>query len=110
MEHSASESEKPRMAQESDYAFRQAWALCPYSPEAVFRYVNLLETQKRTSDALLIAETAVRLPSAHGSVDKKQLEDLVQRLKQAPAQLSPAKIARIDIRHVGSPAVSDELV
>ena len=30
-----------RMIKEADFAFRQAFAFCPYSPEAVFRYVNL---------------------------------------------------------------------
>ena len=32
--------EKARMNREADFAFRQSWALCPYSPEAVYRYVN----------------------------------------------------------------------
>ncbi len=31
-----------RMIQAADFGFRLAFALCPYSPEAVFRYVNLL--------------------------------------------------------------------
>ena len=35
--------------------------LCPTSPEAVFRYVNLLVGQKRIDDAILLAEAAVKL-------------------------------------------------
>jgi len=31
-----------RMIKEAEFAFKQAFAFCPYSPEAVFRYVNLL--------------------------------------------------------------------
>ena len=34
--------EQQRMIKEADFAFRQAFAFCPYSPEAVFRYCNLL--------------------------------------------------------------------
>src|SRR5208337_164679 len=41
-EHGDTAAEKTRMAAEADYAFRQAFALCPYSPEAVFRYANFL--------------------------------------------------------------------
>ena len=32
--------------------------MCPYSPEAVFRYVNLLVSKQRFDDAILIIETA----------------------------------------------------
>src|ERR1019366_6341572 len=49
--HAAGAEDKDRMAREADFAFRQAWALCPYSPEAVFRYVNFLLGQKRVADA-----------------------------------------------------------
>ena len=31
-----------RLLKEADFAFRQAFAFCPYSPEAVFRYCQLL--------------------------------------------------------------------
>ncbi len=60
-EQTARESEKARMRQEADFAFRQAFALCPYSPEVVFRYANLLVSQNRHPEALLLAETAVKL-------------------------------------------------
>lgn len=53
--------EKERMIREADFAFRQAFALCPYSPEAVFRYVSLLVQQHRIEDAALIAEAATQL-------------------------------------------------
>ena len=59
--HSATQEEKQRMANAADLAFRQSFALCPYSPEAVFRYANLLSEQGRIKDALLIAETAERI-------------------------------------------------
>ena len=53
--------EKERMLKEADFAFRQAFVLCPGSPEAVFRYINLLVGQRRLEDAILVAEAAVRL-------------------------------------------------
>ena len=48
--HPADASDKERMTRATDFAFRQAWALCPYSPEAVFRYVEFpagAETDRR---------------------------------------------------------------
>src|SRR5207237_128771 len=51
-----SDAERQRMTSAADLAFRQALALCPYSPEAVFRYINLL-LPKRLDDAVIIART-----------------------------------------------------
>jgi len=47
MDHAAGEPGKARMAREADFAFRQTLALCPYSAEAVKRYVDFLKNQKR---------------------------------------------------------------
>ena len=79
-QHTTDAPEKERMAREADFAFRQAWALCPYSPEAVFRYVNFLLEQKRAGDALLVAETAAQMPEMKGK-DGEQLRALVKQLK-----------------------------
>jgi hypothetical protein len=76
------------MIRETDFAFRQAWVLCPYSPEAVFRYVDFLVKQKRTPDAILIAETSSRMPEPHWVPGQNaQLRQLVRNLKASP----PAK-------------------
>ena len=69
------------MAREADFAFRQAWALCPDSAEAVFRYVALLMEQKRVADTLVVAETAAQMPSMQGQ-EGQQMRDLVARLKE----------------------------
>ncbi len=53
--------DKQRMKKAADLAFRQAFALCPYSPEAVYRYTGFLMSVQRLDDALLIAETAARI-------------------------------------------------
>ena len=81
LNQAASEEETDRMARAADFAFRQAWALCPYSPEAVFRYVNFLLKQKRISDALVVAETAAQMPSMQGQ-DGEQIRALVEQLKK----------------------------
>ena len=81
VDHGTVGSEKERLASEADFAFRQAWALCPYSPEAVFRYVNFLLAQNRSADALLIAQTAADMPAMKGDAGT-QMRSLVEQLKQ----------------------------
>ena len=73
--------EKERMASAADFAFRQAWALCPYSPEAVFRYIDFLLARDRSADALVVAETAAQMPANQGK-DGGQIRNLVEQLKK----------------------------
>jgi len=98
--------EWPSLFKETDLAFRQAFALCPYSPEAVFRYVywmvpfadpdnaafgkdpRLLNVpvvtrslQQRLDDALLIAETALKLEP-----ENAQFRGLVENVKSQQSQ------------------------
>ncbi len=68
--------EYDRVVKEADFTFRQAFAFCPYSPEAVFRYVNLLLQFSRMDDALIVAQTCLKLDPYNG-----QVIDLVNRLK-----------------------------
>lgn len=79
-DNSADPGDKERMTTEADFAFRQGFALCPDSPEAVFRYANLLIKQDRLDDALLIAKAAKKLNPENGS-----LLGLVQNLEQMKA-------------------------
>jgi hypothetical protein len=69
-----------RLAKEADFAFRQAFAFCPYSPEAVFRYVNLLMQFQRIDDATLVAETCLRLDPYNSAV--VGLVDNLRAIKQ----------------------------
>jgi len=75
--HAADAAEKKRMNGAADFAFRQAWALCPYSLETVFRYVDFLTSQNRRAEALLVAETAAKIPEMKGN---GQLRALVTEL------------------------------
>jgi hypothetical protein len=56
-----SEAERARIFREADFAYKQAFAFCPYSPEVVMRYVNLLASAGRLPDAILVAETCSKL-------------------------------------------------
>jgi beta-lactamase regulating signal transducer with metallopeptidase domain len=87
--HATDPVEKQRMNDAADFAFRQALALCPYSPEVVYRYVDLLESEKRISDALLVAQTAANVLQASGpghpqltAMSEAQLQDLIRKLQQ----------------------------
>ncbi len=75
-----------RMIKEADFAFRQAFAFCPYSPEAVFRYVNLLLSMNRLDDALTIVSTCQKLDPYNSTVI-----ETVNRLKgfQKPSGSTP---------------------
>jgi thioredoxin-like negative regulator of GroEL len=91
-------AEQQRMIKEADFAFRQAFAFCPYSPEAVFRYVNLLLSLQRFDDAIIIATTCQKLDPYNAS-----FIDLVKRIpiwKQqgltggSPGQLNLAELEK----------------
>jgi predicted Zn-dependent protease len=62
---------------EAEQAFQSAYAIAPTSPEAVFRYVNLLVSQNRPQDALPIAEAASRTEPGN-----KQFSNLVRELQK----------------------------
>jgi len=50
------DAETEALKKEADFAFKQAFAFCPYSPEAVYRYVNFLLNYNRLDDALIVAK------------------------------------------------------
>jgi tetratricopeptide (TPR) repeat protein len=65
------------LKRETDFAFKQAFAYCPYSPEAVFRYINFLLQYNRLDDALLVAQICLQLDPYNDQVKNlvKQLGD-----------------------------------
>jgi tetratricopeptide (TPR) repeat protein len=70
------------LIRETDFAFKQAFAFCPYSPEAVYRYVNFLmqraqaaemsgqmdQAVRHFDDAILIAKTCKKLDPYNDSI------------------------------------------
>ena len=74
--------EHERMMKEADFALRQAFAFCPFSPEAVFRYVTLLAASQRIDDAILIAATCRRLDPFSAQIS--ELEKRLRSMKSQP--------------------------
>jgi tetratricopeptide (TPR) repeat protein len=64
------------LERETDFAFKESFAFCPYSPEAVFRYVQFLMQFNRVDDALMVAETCHKLDPYNDSVS-----DLIRQLQ-----------------------------
>jgi hypothetical protein len=83
--HAADGFEKKRMWAEADFAFRQAFALCPYALEAVAGYVGLLSDEERKSDALLIVKTAKKTADTNipGGSDDNWIRDYLSRMEES---------------------------
>jgi len=69
------------LVRETDFAFKQAFAFCPYSPEAVFRYVNFLLQFNRLDDALIVSQTCLKLDPFN-----EQVKNLIRQLQEFKAQ------------------------
>jgi biopolymer transport protein ExbD len=92
-----SEAERQALLKEADLAFRQSFALCPYSPEALFRYARLLQQSNRTDDALLLTETFLKLDPENNAV-----QGLLRDLKNSKSR---SLVVSIDSRgnlHLGT--------
>lgn len=68
-------SDKTRLRDEADLAFRQAFALCPGSPEILSRYLNLLASQNRLDDAFELARVSRRVRP-----DDPQITGVMERI------------------------------
>jgi len=71
--------EQQRYIKEADYAYRQAFALNPSSPEAVFRYSSLLTSMNRHEEALEMVQVAKKL-------NPEAMEPLQKSLQKAIAE------------------------
>jgi hypothetical protein len=67
--------ESQRLEREAEFAFKQAYAFCPCSPDALYRFANLLAHQWRLDEARLLAATARKL-----NPDDADLKKLVDQL------------------------------
>ena len=93
-----SPAEQQRMLKEAEFCFKQSYAFCPYSPEAVFRYINLLITVGRVDDALLLAQTSKTLDPNNGQIDNllSELNHIkLQRQGMAPSPQAAANPAQL---------------
>jgi tetratricopeptide (TPR) repeat protein len=91
IDNARSEPERLRCLKEAEFAFKQAYAYCPYSPEALYRFVNILLRGGRVDDARLMAITSKKLDPANSGLDrlieeleriKKQQQTAVQNTSQ----------------------------
>jgi len=86
-------AQRERLIKEVDFAFKQAFAFCPYSPETVTRYATLLASLGRMDDALLLAETSRQFdpesPFTASIVDQlRQMKQGLSSLSQLQGQLA----------------------
>jgi hypothetical protein len=77
-EHARDSEERSQAQKCAELALRQAFALCPYLPESVYRYTKFLGDLNRPDDAFLAAKTALRIDP-----EEDYLHHLVQTLSKA---------------------------
>lgn len=76
--------EQLRAIREAEFAYKQSFAFCPYSPEAAFKYSSMLVNMPgRLPDALRIAETALSMDP-----NNEQFQYLVDTLRDYQANES----------------------
>lgn len=95
--------EEQRLMKEADFALRQSYALCPYSPEALHKYVTLLLSSNRIADALLVAETSLKFDPTNPVF--LTYADQLRRMNGTQAQISQAQgdFAQLDSKFRANP-------
>ncbi|HEY1719269.1 MAG TPA: DUF2723 domain-containing protein [Verrucomicrobiae bacterium] len=103
------QAEMQSLERETDFAFKQSFAFCPYSPETVFRYVNFLLQFGRLDEAMLVAQTCKEFDPYNDSLtgliknlddfkkqsaDRAQTEAQVQQM-EAEARQNPTNIQNL---------------
>jgi tetratricopeptide (TPR) repeat protein len=79
-------AERNRLIKEAGFAFKQAFAFCPYSPETVSRYASLLASTGQLDDAILVAETCQRFDEESGFT--QSLIDQLRKMKDGLANVA----------------------
>ncbi len=91
--------EMQALVKETDFAFKQSFAFCPYSPEAVYRYVNFLLQFNRLDDALIVAQTCLKLDPYND-----QIKDLIGHLNDFKKQNAGQAQFDTQLQHMESEA------
>jgi tetratricopeptide (TPR) repeat protein len=91
-QHPKSIEDQKRMMKEAIFAFKQAFAYCPYSPEAVGRLCLLLVADGHHDDAAAVAKVCLKLDPGSGTA--QNIIDQIQVLKTANAMNLPALLAQ----------------
>jgi tetratricopeptide (TPR) repeat protein len=104
-----SKATEEALIKETDFAFKQAFAFCPYSPEAVFRYINFLLPLGRFDDAIMIAETCKTLDPYNEQIGemignlkkyKEQNEDRMKAVSQIGQMEDTARTNPADVHNL----------
>jgi len=87
--NSRSATERPRVAREAEFAFKQSFAYCPFSPEVIFHFMDLLlqPPTPRVEEALMILETCHKLDPYNG-----QITEWIDQLKRSKSASVPDQI------------------
>ena len=96
------ENERQLLVKEADFAFKQALAFCPYSPEAAYRYINFLIQFNRFDDALLVAQTCLNFDPNNG-----QIENLVKQLTDFKKQATDRTQAETELQWMQNEALTN---
>jgi tetratricopeptide (TPR) repeat protein len=75
--NSADPAERALAAKEAEFAFKQSFAYCPFSPEPVFHLMNLLLASNRIDDALRVLQTCHNLDPYND-----QINNLIEQLQR----------------------------
>jgi tetratricopeptide (TPR) repeat protein len=100
-EHQRLATEQARMYHEAEFAYKQAYALCPYSPEAFHRLVNLLLSAGRVAEALALAEVTLKLDP--GNAFYTNVAAQLRQMKPSAAPGAPPRAAAQTARRAGGP-------
>lgn len=101
-------AEQSRLIKETEFALRQAYAYCPYSPEAVYKLMNLLMGSGRIEEAILVTETSLKFDPDNAVFQNLVLQLRSMRPGEAQAQagaapLAPGPFAELEDRFRSNP-------
>jgi tetratricopeptide (TPR) repeat protein len=85
--NSHSAAENARVSREAEFALKQAFAYCPFSPEAVFHLMNQLLGENRIDDSLLVLKTCHKLDPYNG-----QISDWITQLERSKSSAETTQI------------------
>lgn len=104
---SRSPEEQARYLREAEFALKQAFAFCPYSPETVFNYASLLAGMGKYDDAVAVARTCYEFDPDNGGV--RGLVEQVEQLRQArpPAAFNPQGMEEFESKFRAQPTNVD---
>lgn len=81
-------ADQDRLLKETEFALLQAYAFCPYSPEAVYKLMNLLMGSGRIDDAILITETSLEFDPSNAVF--QNLANQLRSMRPGPTTQMPA--------------------